>query len=142
LVRIKSEEEIQQTLRVSETLRVLSPSRQFSNFFNAYAKAINKAYNRIGSLFQHPFGRVPVTQSEQLYRVVMYIHQNPQKHEFVDDFREWKYSSYGTLLSITPTRLQREQVMDWFNDCGEFESLHMDWISESESAGFAADDVD
>ena len=32
----------------------------FSNFFNAYAKAINKAYGRTGSLFQHPFGRIPV----------------------------------------------------------------------------------
>jgi putative transposase len=142
LVRIKSEEEIQQTLRVSETLRVLSPSRQFSNFFNAYAKSINKAYNRTGSLFQHPFGRVPVTKSEQLYRVVMYIHQNPQKHKFVEDFREWKYSSYGTLLSVDQTRLQRAQVMDWFSDRVEFESLHADWIADSESAGFAIDDVE
>ena len=36
-------------------------SDQFSNFFNAYAKTINKAYGRTGSLFQHPFGRVPIT---------------------------------------------------------------------------------
>ena len=26
--------------------------------------------------------------------LVLYIHQNPQKHEFVKDFREWPYSSY------------------------------------------------
>ena len=32
-------------------------SRKFSDFFNAYAKAINNAYGRTGSLFQHPFGR-------------------------------------------------------------------------------------
>jgi putative transposase len=34
------------------------PSRCLSNFFNAYSKGMNKQYNRTGSLFQHPFGRV------------------------------------------------------------------------------------
>ena len=142
LVRIKSEEEIEETLRVFKTLRVLSPSAQFSNFFNAYAKAINKAYGRTGSLFQHPFGRVPVINTKQFYRVVVYIHQNPQKHGFVEDFREWKYSSYDTLLSGKQTRLQRGQVMDWFGDRAGFETLHMDWVAERESASFSGDDVD
>ena len=36
-------------------------SDQFSNFFNAYAKTINKAYGRTGSLFEHPFERIPIT---------------------------------------------------------------------------------
>ena len=75
LVRIKTldeQEEYHKTLRVSgdassHTLRVSTPfkpknpSQQFGNLFNAYAKAINKTYRRTGSLFQHPFGRIPVT---------------------------------------------------------------------------------
>ena len=148
LVRIKPEQAQtqpptqDQTLRVSETLRVLSPSTQFSNFFNAYAKAINKGYGRTGSLFQHPFGRVPVTNPRQFYRVVLYIHQNPQKHKFVDDFRKWKYSSYGALLIGGQTRLQRAQVLDWFGDPAGFEAMHTDWIKDGESAGFAPDDID
>ena len=143
LLRIKSEEEIYpKTLRVSETLRVLNPSTQFSNFFNAYAKAINKAYNRTGSLFQHPFGRVPVTMSDQLFRVVVYIHQNPQKHKLADDFREWKYSSYRELLASDQTSLKREQLLEWFGGQASFEALHMDPISERESDGFASGDVD
>ena len=64
-------------------------SDQFSNFFNAYAKTINKAYGRTGSLFQHPFGRVPITTDRQFWNVIAYIHQNPQKHGFVKDFRDW-----------------------------------------------------
>jgi hypothetical protein len=64
-------------------------SDQFSNFFNAYAKTINKAYGRTGSLFQHPFGRVPITCDRQFWNVIAYIHQNPQKHGFVKDFRNW-----------------------------------------------------
>jgi len=66
-----------------------------------------------------------------------YARFNPQKHKFVEDFRKWKHSSYGTLLSANQTFLQREQVMNWFSDRTEFESLHTDWIAESESVGFA-----
>jgi hypothetical protein len=77
-------------------------SDQFSNFFNAYAKSINKAYGRTGSLFQHPFGRVPITTDRQFWNVIAYIHQNPEKHGFVKDFRDWKYSSYGIILTEKP----------------------------------------
>jgi hypothetical protein len=85
---------------------------------------------------------VPVLRAAQFYRVIIYIHQNPQKHKFVEDFREWRYSSYGTLLSGQPTRLQREQVIAWFGARGDYESLHRDWVSEAESVHFAEDDVD
>jgi hypothetical protein len=39
-----------------QTFGVLTPKlvmQQFSNFFNAYTKAFNKAYNRTGALFQN-----------------------------------------------------------------------------------------
>ena len=100
LVRIKSREEIpRETLRVSETLRVWAPSTRFSDFFNAYAKSINKAYGRTGSLFQHPFGRVPIKDDRQFYCVVMYIHQNPQKAGMVQDVADYRWSSYNDYLN-------------------------------------------
>jgi putative transposase len=148
LARIKAKEEIQfpqshnQSLRVSETLRDYSyPSQKFADFFNAYAKAINKAYSRTGSLFQHPFGRVPITNTSQFFRVVTYIHQNPQKHKFVEDFRDWKYSSYGTILSEKPTRLQRTTVLDWFGGATQYINFHTQWITDKQSAEFAEDDA-
>ena len=121
LVRTRSEEEIpqtlkqnqNQTLRVLKTLRVLPPdrslevsipSKNFSNFFNAYAKTINSTYGRTGSLFQNPFGGVPVANDHQFWGVIAYIHQNPQKHKFVQDFRQWKWSSYHTILAEYATR--------------------------------------
>ncbi|HXV43989.1 MAG TPA: transposase [Anaerolineae bacterium] len=67
LVRVKSETE---TLTISETFRVLSPSQQFSNLFNAYTKAINKTYRRTGSLFEHPFGRIPITSEQYFTQLV------------------------------------------------------------------------
>ena len=145
LVYIKTEEEQEQTFRVSETLKVfkvLNPSRQFSNLFNAYAKAINKAYQRTGSLFQHPFGRIPVTSDAYFVRLTTYIHHNPQKHGFVDDFRDWPYSSYHAILSQKPTRLKRDDVLDWFSGTAAFQSAHQQAVNEATISPLIADDFD
>ncbi|MBM3181241.1 MAG: hypothetical protein FJZ86_12920 [Chloroflexi bacterium] len=117
-------------------------SQQFSNFFNAYAKSINNAYNRTGSLFQHPFGRVPITSDRQFWNVIAYIHQNPQKHGFVKDFRDWKWSSYGVLLSEKPTKLNRDVVMEWFGNKQSYIELHEQWVSDADAKWFAEDDYD
>src|SRR5512133_2312971 len=147
LVRIKDEEEINpaaetKTLRVLETLRVSSadPSTAFSNLFNAYAKSINKAYGRTGSLFANPFQRVTVTDDTQFTAVVRYIHQNPQKHGFVTDFRDWSYSSYGVLLTEKPTRLKRDAVLDWFGSRSGYTSTHAEWMKDGVVREFADDD--
>jgi putative transposase len=158
-VRVKSEEEIleyKQTLKVSETFRVLEKekpigseslrsvyvSNQFSNFLNAYAKAINKAYRRTGSLFQHPFGRVPIGSDRQFWNVIAYIQQNPQKHKFVEDFRDWKYSSYGIILSEKRTSVNRDEVLKWFGSKERYLDLHKDWVTDAQSKWFAEDDYD
>jgi putative transposase len=167
-VRIKSEGEI---LETRKTLRVSSVntrqarqdtsanpekgqsrkplgsryvSDQFSNFFNAYAKTINKAYGRTGSLFQHPFGRVPITSDRQFWNVIAYIHQNPQKHGFVKDFRDWKYSSYGLILipNGKPTVIRREEVMKWFGTSDGYLSLHQQWVTDAQAKWFMGDDFD
>jgi len=117
-------------------------SQQFSNFFNAYAKSINIGYGRTGSLFQHPFGRVPITDEKQFWNVIAYIHQNPQKHGFVKDFRDWKYSSYGIILSEKRTIVQRDEVMKWFGNRDEYLSLHKDWVADAQAKWFADDDYD
>jgi hypothetical protein len=165
-VRIKSEEEI---LETQKTLKVSTPntehdvqatfpnpgdssrgkplgfenyaSRQFSNFFNAYAKTINKAYGRTGSLFQHPFGRVPITTDKQFWNVIAYVHQNPQKHGFVKDFRDWKYSSYGVILKSNgnSTIVRRSQVMEWFGTRDDYLVLHQQWVTDAQAKWFMGD---
>ena len=167
-VRIKSEEEILPIFK--KTLKVSSPdlkhnlqdaianhdeglqekplgfenyiSQRFSNFFNAYAKSINIAYDRTGSLFEHPFVRVPITDDRQFWNVIAYIHQNPQKHKFVKDFRDWKYSSYGIILSDKHTIVKRDEVMKWFGNRDEYLSLHSGWVTDAQSKWFAGDDYD
>jgi putative transposase len=117
-------------------------SQRFSNFFNAYAKSINIGYGRTGSLFEHPFGRVPITSDRQFWNVIAYIHQNPQKHKFADDFRDWKYSSYGIILSEKHTIIARAEVMKWFGNRDAYLSLHEAWVTDAQSKWFAEDDCD
>ena len=101
---------------VTSTEVAPTPSKHFSNLFNAYTKAINKAYQRTGSLFEERFGRIEVTSETYFTHLIFYIHFNPQKHGFVKDFREWPWSSFGALLSSRPTRLQRDEVLRRFGD--------------------------
>jgi putative transposase len=136
LVRIKTEEEIQQTLRESETRRVsgsprvsLNPSQQLGNLFNADAKAINNSYGRSGSLFQNPFGRVMVTSDAHFVHLISYIHRNPERHGFVKDYRDWPHTSYRALLSDQPTRLRREEVLEWLGGAAAFQQFHMQPVS-------------
>jgi putative transposase len=115
LVRIRKTRKVLQTFRVS---------RQFGNLFNAYAKAFNKRYNRMGSLFQKPFGRVEVTSDSQFTHLVTYIHHNPQHHGLIDDFRDWPYSSYAMMLSDEPTFVCRDEVIEWYGGREAFISHH------------------
>jgi REP element-mobilizing transposase RayT len=101
-----------------------TPSRAFSNLFNAYARAFNKVYRRTDALFQRPFRRIEVTTEEYLQRLIVYIHHNPERHGFVHDFREWPYSSYHALSSAIPTSLQRQSVIGWFQTLDQFVDAH------------------
>lgn len=99
-------------------------SQPFSNFFNAYAKSINKAYGRTGSLFQERFRRKYIAQGPPLRDLVLYIHNNPQIHGFTSDFKTWRHSSYHGLLGSAPTQLMREEVLQWFGGRTGFISFH------------------
>jgi putative transposase len=124
-------------------------SMAFSNFFNAYAKAINKAYGRTGSLFQHPFGRIPVLTQSYLMQLVRYIHLNPQKHGLIGDFREWPWSSYHSFdqtLKVSETfrvsTIHRDEVIGWFDDTKGFITAHQMPIDEKILAPLIPEDFD
>lgn len=120
----------------------LDPSQQFSNLFNAYARTFNNTYRRTGALFQRPFGRIEVTSDVYFRRLVLYIHQNPQKHGFVKDFRDWPYSSYPTLLSLQKTLLKRDEVITWFDNRDGFDFAHTHAMTDPAILAFFPDDFD
>jgi putative transposase len=89
------------------------PSQAFSNLFNAYSKAINKRYNRTGSLFQDRFRRKEITGGEHFVAVVRYILNNAVKHGFCQSADQYPHSSYFSIISDQPTE-QEKQVLEWF----------------------------
>lgn len=116
LVRVKAEADWPDSL---------PPARRFANLFNSYAKAVNKAYGRTGSLFQKRFGRIEVTSPSYFARLVCYIHQNPQRHGFVEDYRDYPHSSYHALRSPErPTRLRRDETLAWLAGPAGFAAAH------------------
>lgn len=111
-------------IRVKDAPQGDSASQKFSNFYNAYTKAINQVYQRTGALFQHPFQRKAIESNRHYLALIAYIHFNPQKHGFIDDYREWPYSSYQALLAKSSTRLAREQVLKAYGGPEGFLDYH------------------
>jgi len=135
LVRIKeiASKTSPQTSQVSEVSKVskpFKPAQHFSNWFNAYTKAMNKAYGRTGSLFEERFGRIEVNSERYFLNLIFYIHFNPQKHGFVADFRDWPWSSYHALQAKSNTPLNRTEVLDWFGDAKRFKDFHRGMVDE------------
>ena len=104
--------------------KILDPTKQFANFFNSYAQSINKSYQRTGSLFEHPFRRIEVQSDAYFTRLIAYIHFNPQKHGFTDNYKLYPYSSYQSHLDTRPTQLNRKEVMEWFGSKNTFVDFH------------------
>ena len=119
-----SHAEIGPISEIGPIFKLQEPSRAFNNFFIAYARAFNNATHRTGVLFETPFGRKPVDSHDYLLTLIAYIHRNPQKHGFVTDFREWPWSSYGAMLTDKPTKLNRDEVLAWYNGRSPFIDAH------------------
>lgn len=115
-------------LRNEKALQKMEPEKrvyqQFSNLFNAYTKAINKRYDRTGSLFEHPFRRKLIDNIYYLKRAIVYIHQNPVNHGFCEHPSEYPWSSYLSCISLKPTKLNREKVIAFFGDVDAFKIVH------------------
>jgi REP element-mobilizing transposase RayT len=103
-----------QVLKTCEVSTTKPIEQHFSNLFNAYSKAINKRFNRTGSLFQERFRRKEIISEEYYSSIVGYIITNAVKHGFCKTTENYQYSSYLPLLSSRSTLLLRDEVLDWF----------------------------
>ncbi|HLP64762.1 hypothetical protein [Flavobacterium sp.] len=127
LVRIKDKNEIitsDLTYNTTDRPKTIEPYRQFSHLFNAYTQAINKRHRRTGSLFERKFERKQVTSEQYLKQLIFYIHNNPVHHGFASKIELYTWSSYETILSNRPTRLNREDVLEVFGGTENFTLYH------------------
>lgn len=139
VVRIKEEMDIKSFEEVGlfqerKTIKIENkkpiPSNQFSHLFNTYSKAINKNYNRTGSLFEHPFERRLIDNLPYLQRCIAYIHNNPIEGHLVSRMEDYTWSSFKALKSELSTHLNRTHVMSIFEDKDYFLLYHGSKIDE------------
>ncbi len=115
-----------QTFPKFQTLEKLSSraTKQFGNLFSSYTQAYNKVFNRKGSLFIKNFKRKAIAHPKYYKSVVEYFHQNPVHHGFVERAEDWEFSSYHSFLSKKATRIERQEVLDWYGGADNFQTAH------------------
>jgi REP element-mobilizing transposase RayT len=102
----------------------LNASKQLGHFFNSYAQSVNKAYKRTGPLFESPFERKLVDDENYLLSVICYINSNAQHHGFVDNFRNWEFSSYDSVLKNNCTLVATDKAIESFGNVTALEKAH------------------
>lgn len=128
LIYVKPFEEIniqQLEYTTTEIPKKIDVHLQFGHFFNSYAKAINKRYKRTGSLFEKNFERKEVPTLSYFKKLIHYIHFNPVKHGFSENIGEYSWSSYQSIISHKPTKLNRKFVIELFNNENQFKLFHL-----------------
>ena len=130
LVRVKP-----QTPEVFKTSEVLGRevSRQVSlamqKFLISYTKAINKRFQRVGSLFQGQFQAKPIETYSHLLNLCVYTHANPVKDGLVALPEDWLYSNYLEWLGQRDgTLVDREFIQEHFGSPTEYQELVMEYI--------------
>ncbi len=96
-------------------LLVALETDNFSNLMQAfslsYTKAINKRYQRVGSLFQGAFQAIHVDREEYLLYLTRYIHLNPVRARLVEKAEDWEFSSYPEYARVRGGTLPKMDVV-------------------------------
>jgi putative transposase len=141
VVRIKNESEIKtlEELNLFDKKATMTipnkkpdPTRQFSHLFNSYSQYFNHKYKRHGGLFERSFHKKRIDNRSYFKRCLVYVHQNPIKHKFVERLSDYRYTSYNTVLSEKATLLKREKVLVLFENQLDFLEAHIELVTLEE----------
>ena len=131
ILQVRHEDELQKLWQSLKILPMLSPkqlelktSKSFANLFSSYTQSFNKAYNRMGSLFIPSMKLEEITDDHHFCKAVHYSHANPVHHGFCKKLEDWPNSSYKIFLSTSPTKLERDYVLDMFGGVEAFIKYH------------------
>ena len=86
-------------------------SSKIKTLLSSYTKAINKRYNRHGSLFQQNTKAKPIASDSYLITLLTYIHQNPIRSDLVKKAEEWNYSSYQDYIDLRKGTLPSKEII-------------------------------
>jgi putative transposase len=92
-------------------LRSLHLSANMQAFSLSYTKAINRRYERCGSLFQGRFRAIEVDSDSYLLHLTRYIHLNPVKARLVERPEDWEFSSYREYVNLRQGTLPKLEAL-------------------------------
>jgi len=101
-------------------------------FALSYSKAINKRFDRVGSLFQGPFKAIQVDNNEYLLHLSRYIHFNPVDAGLVSKPEAWEFSSYRDFIELRKgTLIDPEIVLSQFASPQDYRKFVQDYQEEN-----------
>ena len=104
-----------------QTQHIAELAKNIGVFLSSYAKAINHAHHRHGSLFQQHSQAKLVDDERYLLSLLNYIHQNPIRRAVVQQMEAWPFSSYLDLAGMRDgTLVTREIVNVYFPNKEDF----------------------
>jgi putative transposase len=125
LARVKTSE----FLKNSEVFSGRQVSTAMMKLSVSYTKAINKRFERVGSLFQGQFQAKPVTDENHLLQLCRYIHGNPVKDGLVADPVDWPYSNYLEWIDERKgTLVNREFIAAYFANPKEYKDFVLEYL--------------
>lgn len=90
----------------------------------AYTKAINKRFNRTGSLFEGRFKAITVNNDTYLAHLSRYIHLNPAKAGLVSHTKDWAFSSYRDYVGLRDGKLPDPTIiLEQFASRADYQSF-------------------
>ena len=102
--------------------------------FNTYTKAINKKYNRTGTLFEGHFKCIEVEDEKYLLELCRYIHRNPVDDKLVENIEEWEFSNYLEWVGERKGSLIDTDLRDKHFPAGKgYENYVMDYVSDKQA---------
>jgi hypothetical protein len=104
--------------------------KQFSHFFNIYAKELFLQKHRKDKLLG-AFNSKKLTDESEIRSTVTQIHMLALQEKLVSELTSWKYNSYNAMLSDKPTRLMRKEVIDIFESVDYFKRDHQEELKKS-----------
>ena len=103
----------------SEDIRNIQKS--IGIWLSSYTKAINKRFDRKGSLFQQHTKARLIKDDRDIITVLTYIHQNPVRAGLVQRIEDWTYSSYRDYLGLRNGTLpKKDLVFAYYSSISEF----------------------
>lgn len=97
-------------VRIREETLVEEVGKAFTKFFNSFARVLQNRHGYSGALFKRPYQREILEDDDRLRWTVGYVLTNVTHHNPNEDYRLFKWSSYGAMISEKPTRIPRERI--------------------------------